>query len=214
MVVPPFSLLSISPPERVENEVELLCQLFAQGLTTAHIRKPDWSSDELTNYLQQIPAVYLHRVVVHSAYELALQFPIKGIHLTESSRRQPTIGTLLQKLRRRSISASFHDLNAIATDRRQYDYVLLSPIFDSVSKEGYKSNFSLAEVQNTLAGWQRHNTYIPQVIALGGVLPSNIRSIQQAGFAGAAVLGGIWQQPDPIVAFKNLQAEINQLNIQ
>ncbi|UOQ69839.1 thiamine phosphate synthase [Hymenobacter volaticus] len=209
MSLKPFSLVVVSPPEQVANEVELLVELFRQGLLTAHIRKPDWTLAELEAYLQLVPAPYHQRLVLHSHHKLALRYKLKGIHLTEKSRSKPTTTTLLRQLRGQSVSASFHSLEAVVGHRRPYDYVFLSPIFDSTSKADYRSNFRLEQVQEALRRWQGRRGYIPQVVALGGITPHNIRQVQQAGFAGAAVLGGIWQQPDPLVAFQQLQSEIS-----
>lgn len=203
-----FSLVVISPPQQVANEVKLLIKLFCQGLTTAHIRKPNWTLTELEEYLRLIPEIYYGRLVLHSHYELALRYQLGGIHLTEKSRNEHKTSALLRRLRSQSISASFHSLEAVAQHRRPYDYVFLSPIFDSTSKADYRSNFQLEQVQEALTRWQRRGGYVPQVVALGGITPHNIRQVQQAGFAGAAVLGGIWQQPDPVATFQLLQSEI------
>jgi len=186
-----------------------LAALFARGLAVAHIRKPGWTARELEHYLQQIPEAYHGRLVLHSHYELAFRYNLKGIHLTERSRHEAGITALLRKLRGRSVSASLHSLIEVARHRRRYAYVFLSPIFDSTSKADYRSGFQLGEVQRAIASWQQRRGYVPQVVALGGITPGNVRQVQQAGFAGAAVLGGIWQQPDPVAAFRQLQAEIS-----
>lgn len=192
----------------METELKLLPELFAHGLATAHIRKPGWTAQELEDYLRQIPECYHRQLVLHSHYELALCYNLKGIHLTEKSRQAPQIPTLLRKLRGQSISASFHSLAEVAQHRRRYHYVFLSPIFDSTSKADYRSGFQLEEVQHALTRCQRRRGYVPQVVALGGIMPGNIGAVQQVGFSGAAVLGGIWQQPDPVAAFRQLQSEI------
>ena len=203
-----FALLIISPEQRLTSEPRVLAQLFAAGLTTFHVRKPSWTRAELEAYLKAIPAQHHPRLVLHTHYELALEYPLKGIHLTTRARQEPGLGRLLRQLRGRSISASLHSLAEVARHRRRYDYVFLSPIFDSTSKADYRSGFKLPEVQQALAVWQQRRHYRPRVVALGGITPATLRWVQQAGFAGAAVLGGIWQQPDPVMAFQALQAEI------
>ena len=186
----------------------MLAQLFAAGLSTFHVRKPSWTRAELKAYLKAIPAQYYPHLVLHTHYKLALEYPLKGIHLTSRARQEPGLGRLLRQLRGRSISASLHSLAEVARHRRRYDYVFLSPIFDSTSKAGYRSSFKLPEVQQALAVWQQRRYYRPRVVALGGVTPATLGWVQQAGFAGAAVLGGIWQQPDPVAAFRALQTEM------
>jgi thiamine-phosphate pyrophosphorylase len=203
-----FRLLVISPPEHLEAELSLLTQLFEAGLQTYHVRKPGWSEPELTEYIQEIPVIYHDRLVVHAHYQLALQFPLKGIHLTEHSRRTASTPTFLRKLPGRSISASLHSLDELRRHRRPYHYIFLSPIFPSTSKLGYQADFKPEVLEHTLGHLRMRAGYTPQVVALGGITPATLPWVQQAGFAGAAVLGGIWQQPDPVAAFRELQAAV------
>ena len=206
--VMPFSLLIISSEQRLASEHKLLPELFAAGLTTFHVRKPGWSRAEVETYLRAIPAQYHHQLVLHTHYELAMEYPLQGIHLTTQARQQPGTPGLLRWLRGHSVSASLHSLAEVAQHRRRYDYVFLSPIFDSTSKVNYRSNFHLPDVQRALAASQLRRGYRPQVLALGGITPATINLARQAGFSGAAALGGIWQQPDPVAAFRALQSEI------
>lgn len=202
----PLQLVIMSAAEYHSSELTVLPQLFEAGLAVFHVRKPAWSRAEMAAYLQAIPSEYHGRLVVHAHYELALQYPVRGIHLTEKARQASTTGQLLRQLPGRSVSASFHSLAAVARHRRHYDYVFLSPIFDSLSKAGYGSGFDLTEVAAFLSRLAARPGYRPAVLALGGVAAQNLGLVQQAGFAGAAVLGTIWQNTDPVAAFQQLQA--------
>lgn len=62
-------------------------------------------------------------------------------------------------------------------------YATLSPIFDSISKQGYKAAFNFDELQSALSKLK-----LP-VIALGGVTPEKIPLLTTLGFKGAAMLG-------------------------
>ena len=130
-----------------------------------------------------------------------------GLHLTASQRtatqRRPTLRP------GQSLSTSFHSLEEISRTRRRYDYVLLSPIFDSISKVGYASGFALPALQAQMASRTVRTGYQPQVLALGGITADNIGQLPSIGFSGAAVLGSIWQSPDPVAAFHQLQAIIS-----
>lgn len=68
------------------------------------------------------------------------------------------------------------------------DYVFLSPIFDSISKSGYHSAFTLEVLQQAAA----HNIIDEKVVALGGVTPDKVKWLRQIGFGGAAMLGAVW----------------------
>ncbi|MBI4929370.1 MAG: thiamine phosphate synthase [Bacteroidetes bacterium] len=91
------------------------------------------------------------------------------------------------------------------------DLFFLSPIFDSISKTGYKSKFDLQEVKSFLQkqkalpmgkglGWAP--------IALGGIDEGKIETCRELGFAGVAVLGAIWNSTNPIEKFKIIQKQI------
>jgi thiamine-phosphate pyrophosphorylase len=201
-----FSLLAITPHDETV-ELPWLAQLFADNLQRLHVRKPGWSRAELADYVQAIAPEYWSRLVLHSHYDLAHEYNLGGIHLTETARHAPGLPRLLRGLGGRSVSASLHTLADVQQHRRRYHYVTLSPIFNSISKEDYLSSFDLAQVQALLHKLAARPGYRPQVLALGGVEAANVAQVRQLGFAGAAVLGSIWQSPDPAASFRELAAQ-------
>ncbi|HEX8350125.1 MAG TPA: thiamine phosphate synthase [Hymenobacter sp.] len=200
-----FQLLLISPPEKRTDEVSTLLQLFDAGLGLFHLRKPTWSEVEVDEYLGTIPERFHPRIVLHNHYGLARRYALRGLHLPAHSR--PTWQPQLRQPGQ-SLSTSFHRLAEIRAHRRHYNYVLLSPIFDSISKAGYSSAFPLPAVQQLLRQGQRRPHYVPQVIALGGITAATVGIAQEAGFAGAAVLGAVWQATDPVAAFQAIHSKI------
>jgi thiamine-phosphate pyrophosphorylase len=201
-----FSLLALTPHNQAV-ELPWLAQLFAAGLQRLHVRKPGWSRAELADYLQAIDPQYRPRLVLHSHYDLAHEYGLGGIHLTETARRASGLPRLLRGLGGLSVSASLHTLADVQQHRRRYNYVTLSPIFNSISKEDYPSAFDLAQVQTALHKLAKRPGYRPQVLALGGIEAANVARVREAGFAGAAVLGSIWQSPDPVATFRELAAQ-------
>lgn len=80
---------------------------------------------------------------------------------------------------------STHSRNTLPINPTDWDFLLLGPVFDSISKAGYKG---------------RHFSNIPRnAIAIGGITPSNLEKLQQMGFYGAAMLGALWQKPERAV---------------
>ena len=105
-----------------------------------------------------------------------------------------------------SISRSCHSLEEIIEYKPVCDYVFLSPIFQSISKEGYGSGFSLDGLRNA------KGIIDDKVIALGGICPRTITKLKDIPFGGVAVLGALWgNDPSLFVAdqlikqFKRLQ---------
>lgn len=92
----------------------------------------------------------------------------------------------------------FHSLDELKNHKGKYEYAFLSPIFNSISKQGYKSNFDLNEVKEKI---KEEN-----IIALGGIDEDKIEACRELGFAGVAVLGSVWKNSDPVGKFKSLKA--------
>ena len=137
-----FTLLVITPEINHPKEIEIITSLFKDGLRILHIRKPTFTEADLRKYLEGIPKKLYKKIVIHSHYKLVKEFSLKGIHLTEKARKS-NIRINNSKI----VSASFHSTKDILKSRRNYEYVFLSPVFDSISKQGYKSNFNLEELK-------------------------------------------------------------------
>lgn len=200
----PVQLVLISPPHALAAEARLATEMLAAGLARFHVRKPTWTRAELVAYLAEIPAQHHARLVLHSHHSLVGELGLGGAHLTAAARAARKLTELLPG---QTLSTSFHTLDEVRRHRRRYDYVFLSPIFDSLSKEGYPAAFDLSKVGTALEKMGRR-AYAPAVFALGGIEAHRLAEVRQAGFGGAAVLGAVWQSPNPVAAFKALQSII------
>jgi|SRR6185437_183975 len=191
-----FKLIVITPEKNHPKEFELITALFENGLQLLHLRKPQATENELRNYLKLIPKKFYRKIVIHSHYKLAKEFNLKGVHLTEKVRKAKRINPSL-----RIISTSFHSTIDVLKSRRKYEYVFLSPVFDSISKKGYKSNFDLDDLNSFLKRMKN-------IIALGGIDANNIKAIKQIGFNGSAFIGSIWQSKNPAKSYNELALKI------
>ncbi|HET7818589.1 MAG TPA: thiamine phosphate synthase [Bacteroidia bacterium] len=86
-------------------------------------------------------------------------------------------------------------------------YFFLSPIFNSISKQGYHSKFNLQELSIFL---KKYNSSLlrkdlGEAIALGGIDEDKIEVVRELGFTGVAVLGAVWESNDPIEKFVRLK---------
>jgi thiamine-phosphate pyrophosphorylase len=180
----------------------VLAELLAQDLGRLHLRKPGWPVAQLEALIQALPPQVYPRLVLHAYPQLVRKYRLGGLHLTEraraAARRRPAL------LPGQTLSTSFHSLAEINRTRRRYDYVFLSPIFDSISKAGYSSKFDLGDLQRSFQAQAARPGYWPPVLALGGIEAQIISQVRQAGFVGAAVLGAVWQSADPVAAWRQL----------
>ena len=170
-----MKLIVISHPTFFPNEHRVIESLFENGLEIFHIHKPNFSEQEIQNYIQQFSEKYHSRIFLHS------EFP------------------------------KFHSLKELEECKEKYGHAFLSPIFDSISKIGYKSNFDLYElkkkVPSLLVEGQRG------VIALGGIDEDKIEICRELGFEGVAVLGAIWNNKNPLKKFLRIKEKCQKKDL-
>lgn len=183
----------ISNPVNVNNEHVVVCELFRAGLLCFHLRKPEFDLNEMREYLKKIPKEFHERIVLHSHFELSKEYNLKGIHSSSVSG---------------AISRSFHSLDEIKNHSGKLEYAFLSPVFDSISKVGYKAAFQEEEVVEFL----KTGTHDFDLIALGGIDEKTISVAHEYGFDGGAVLGALWMSADPLSKFKQLQFQCTEFS--
>lgn len=171
-----FLTIVITSPEAVEREAEKIARLLDSGVDFVHIRKPDWSLQDVRHLIEDIPYRLRNRLRLHGHFALHDEMNLAGVHLNSRCPQAPANAA--------TATRSCHGLDEIAGCDKMA-YVTLSPIFDSISKSGYKSRFDIRELSSAIAG--------KRVVALGGVTPENIKELRDAGFFGAALLGYIWE---------------------
>lgn len=179
-----MKIIVISSEKFSEGEDKAFNLLFEAGLETLHLRKPGAGEMQYDILLQKIDPKYYSRVVLHDHFLLAEKYNLKGVHL---NRRNP--GHSGSK--HLSVSRSCHTIEELES-YKQYDYLFLSPIFNSISKSGYVSNFSEKDLSDAFS----RRLIDSHVVALGGIDDSNIEKTASYGFGGVAVLGAVWQDFD------------------
>ena len=192
-------LIVISPEFEEPSEHVVLTELFAAGLTHYHLRKPTWCRDQIATWLRTLPEVFHARIILHSHHNLASDFGVGGLH-DRDDRCDPSNLTGYAHagfFRSRAV----HDLSTLGAALMAYDRLLLSPIFPSFSKTGYRPT---AEIKSDALKTILALPSRAEVLALGGIDASRINTCRELGFDGVAVLGAIWQSADPLHAFNEL----------
>ncbi len=202
-----FELIVISPVSYLSSEADIVTKLFEQGLEGFHLRKPLWESWQAEEFLRSIPEIYHRHIVIHNHFDLVNKFALKGIHLNKENKRK---FDLLKKYS--VISASFHSFEEIKEEHFDYEYVFLSPVFDSISKSGHKAAFDLKSLAENIRLWHAKKPLAIKIFALGGINPQNLKIASSNGFSGAAVIGSVWNETDPLKAFTALQQALPMRN--
>ncbi|MBQ0057112.1 MAG: bifunctional hydroxymethylpyrimidine kinase/phosphomethylpyrimidine kinase [Bacteroidales bacterium] len=179
----------ITRPQFTADEADAITAKFQSGLQRLHLRKPDSSIDDYRRLLSGIPACYHSRIVIHEHFQLLDEFSLCGVHLNRRNPEAPAGWT-------GHISCSCHTLEEVREKKARFDYVTLSPIFDSISKQGYASHFSIDQLEEA----HRQGIIDGKVCALGGVTPGRTEMLHGLGFGHIMVLGDAWVQPElPVV---------------
>lgn len=172
----------ITLPHFFHGEAALIAQLLRGQVALVHIRKPNASASELENLINEIPTWCRKQIVLHDHHELAVKYSLHGVHLNSRNPLPPKGWT-------GSVSRSCHTLNEVQEWKERCNYVSLSPIFDSISKKGYRSAFTYEEINAA----HKQGIIDNKVMALGGVTFGKIDEVMAMGFGGGMILGDAWK---------------------
>lgn len=177
-------ILIITKPVFFAGEGERIGDmLMGDEADKIHIRKPGAGMSEMERLLQSIPSELYPRLVMHDCFRLAVSYGVGGIHLNRRN-TVPPCGWEGQ------VSISCHSLEELEECRKKsYDYMSLSPIFDSISKKGYHSMFTREQLMEA----RRKGIIDHRVMALGGVTFARVEEVMAMGFGGAMILGDAWR---------------------
>ncbi|MFV0546908.1 MAG: thiamine phosphate synthase [Bacteroides sp.] len=181
-----MKLIVITTPTFFVEEDKIITALFEEGLEILHLRKPETSSMFAERLLTLIPQKFHSRIVTHEHFYLKEEFNLRGIHLNVRNPNEPHDYE-------GHISCSCHTTEEVKSKKHFYDYVFLSPIYDSISKVNHYSMHTPEELRQA----QKEKIIDSKVIALGGINADNLLEIKDFGFGGAAVLGDLWGRFDP-----------------
>jgi thiamine-phosphate pyrophosphorylase len=182
-----MKLVVITPEQFFDREPEAICLLFENGLERLHLRKPYASFAETKRFIERIDAAFHPKIVLHDYYELTNLFRVGGIHL--NNRNNPGNRALYSD-KGSTLIRSCHSFEELVNCPANTDYVFLSPVFDSISKAGYKQEFTPNQLRDA-----RDRGFINErVIALGGITAERISAVRAYGFGGVAVLGALWAE--------------------
>ena len=194
-------IVVISLPHAVPHEAATIRQLLDAGIDRIHIRRPEASEAELCALIEAVPEPLRFRLSLHDGHGLAVRYGVGGVHLNARNPSPP-------EGFRGIVSRSCHTIDELAADTA-CDYRFLSPIFDSISKKGYRAAFTAEELRTAAARGLLGN----RTLALGGVTPERFAELRSYGFGGAALLGSIWQQPSPEALIRTIDRIITLKNL-
>ena len=175
-----MKLIVVTTPTVEEDQI--ISALFEEGLDILHLRKPETPAMYAERLLSLIPEKYHKQIVTHEHFYLQEECGLMGIHL---NKRNPNIPEDYSG----HVSCTCRSLTELEVKKRVYDYVFLSPVFDSITNPR-PSAFTLEDLCRAAETHQIDN----KVMALGGVRLENIPQIHDLHFGGAVVMGDLWNK--------------------
>lgn len=206
-----FKTIVYTSEQLIKDEIFYLNDLLASGLSQLHLRKPKTPKYVLENLIMNIDPRQHHKLVIHSHYDLLDKYQLKGIHFTKKflEKSHPwNFKTLIEasKFKKYTLSKGIHSIEELDNLENFYDFVSLSPVFDSISKENY-----IGKIEEFRA-FYNHKNYNVAVYALGGINLDNFHICKEMGFDGAIFMGSIWKQNSPTQYYKEILNSIYQID--
>lgn len=165
----------ITPETLSLEEIDPIRTMLDIGCWRIHIRKPNADKELLRRYLDRLcQRVDVTKLSMHYYHDIALEYGFGGLHgVTEAK------GVVK--------SISCHTLEEVE-NAEGVDYLFISPLFDSISKQGYKAAIDIEKAGALIRGGLQ-----TEVVALGGIEKSNLTVLDRAGFRNIALLGAVWR---------------------
>lgn len=170
----------VTSPSLCDGEAGFIDMLVRCGVDVVHLRKPEVGVQQCARLIEQLDMDTRKHIAIHYMPQLAMRYGLGGIHLSGTATEVPDGW-------RGRVSKSCHTMQEVQQYKDRYDYVFLSPVFNSISKQGYHAAFSHADIVEA----SQQGLICSKVIALGGVTELNMPDIKAWGFGGGAMLGGI-----------------------
>lgn len=202
-----MKLIVYTLPYKVTNEADKINHLFEEGLKELHIRKPGYKTQELEDLILSINSKYLNKVILHSNYDLAKKYNLKGIHVP--SNFFDGVGGFVNKLNYKSIDTiytSVYSCNKLNTITFPFTKVFLGPLYKRFSATQTVPNFNIFELKEVL--FKSDNS----VAAMGGINLNNFKEISSLNFKGIVVQSALWKSDDYLNAFRAFKLLSNSNN--
>ena len=176
-----MKIIAITSPKVTGDDERIIKGLVKRGIDVVCFRKPDSGIEECRSLLLKLTSGERSKIVVHDYPELYEEFSLLGIHVNKNVTSLPEGYSGLK-------TRSCHSFEEVEMYKEDYDYLFLSPIFNSISKQGYMSSFSDAELLQA----SKEGVIDRKVIALGGVTFDKIPYLKSLNFGGVAMIGAIY----------------------
>ena len=158
-----------------QHEARAIVELLDSGYWRVHIRKPKATALQTEQRLKESPEQYRQLLSLHDHFERCNIHNFGGVHLNS---RNSVVPNYFQGV----ISRSCHTIEELS-EADKFNYLFLSPIFNSISKAGYQAAFTIVQFQPA----QNQVILNETLFSLGGVTLMLFDPLEHLGFCGVAL---------------------------
>ena len=176
------------------------------GVTIVQLREKNCTKSEFCALAQDLKTFLKPRsipLIINDAVEVAQEIGADGIHVGQSDMDVLEVRARLGDSAIIGLSIETEE-QAIEANGLPIDYIGISPVFATPTKEDHSEPWGLKGVQ-----WLREHSRHPMV-AIGGLNTGNVSDVIQAGADGIAVVSAICAADDPEAAARALRDLIDK----
>lgn len=186
------------------DDLDLLPALAAAGVDGFQVRDKTATTRELVELTRVVLGSAPEAcVVVDDRLDVALATGAQGVHLGASdlpvAAARAIADVVAPRLLVGATCRSGEEVSRAAADGA--DYAGFGPVFETSSKTGLPSPLGVPAISAATPA------ALP-LVAIGGISAATAREVRAAGAYGVAVIGGIWREPDPVQAAKELVSAV------
>jgi thiamine-phosphate pyrophosphorylase len=195
-----------TPEQDQISEIEKIVSMFEMGADYLYLRKPEKDISYWYAYIEQFPYGWESKMIT-SEFKLLHDLKLGGFHFKRETLNNISEKDLIENLKMlkdSSIKSSVtaHDLSELNKYDGQFDIVLISPLFDSISKKEYHGNWDFEKLKIFIENRTPLSTLL---IGQGGIVDKNFMEVQSLGLDGYALLGYLWNSSEDVIKnFKKL----------
>jgi thiamine-phosphate pyrophosphorylase len=196
-----------TPEQDQISEIEKIVSMFEMGADYLYLRKPEKDISYWYAYIEQFPYGWESKMIT-SEFKLLHDLKLGGFHFKRETLNNISEKDLIENLKMlkdSSIKSSVtaHDLSELNKYDGQFDIVLISPLFDSISKKEYHGNWDFEKLKIFIENRTPLSTLL---IGQGGIVDKNFMEVQSLGLDGYALLGYLWNSSEDVIEnFKKLR---------
>jgi thiamine-phosphate pyrophosphorylase len=202
-----FSLYLVTDRHQTAGRplVPLIEEALRAGARTVQLREKDLDTRSLLALAEELlPVIRRHQAAlfVNDRIDVALALDADGVHLRATSLPVRVARRLVGA--RRLLGVSVHSVDEAArAESDGADFVVLGPIYETVSKRAFGPPIGLQAVEEA-----SRRCRIP-VFGIGGITPARASDVRRAGARGVAVISSVLASASVDSAVREFMAALN-----